>query len=849
MILPPSRRVGRYELQEVIGVGAMGVVFAAHDPELGRRVAVKILRAPTHDRDREQAEAQRRRFIRESRSLARIVHPNVVSIYDVGEVDDEIFIAMELVEGTTLREWLAARQRTTAEILALFEPIGRGLLAVHQAGLVHRDFKPENILIGADGRPRVTDFGVAFGAWSDDDELVAPSATSEAERPSGRQALSLTATGALLGTPSYMALEQLRSERVDGRADLFAFAVTLWEALFGVRPFAGASLAEMGANIYHQRFVDPGPRLRAMPRGLVAVLTCALAARPEDRQQNLDELLLALRAFHAPPVRRRSRIARSLVLVAVTVAAGVAVWGTLGRDRCRLASFDQTWMVRFRPAVLTLVGSAKSPAAIALAQQTLTALDRYARRLDEARQDVCEATFVQRRQSEQTFDAQSECLLRRQRRLELLVGSLKSETMDWRRAVELAASLDDPGACRSATAIAQSRDLDAKERARLLAEIDRALDDLQFSRFVVAAERLERAIVDARHLGDDAAVAEALLAQSQLRRYQGDREAARVSVNEAIATALTARSRELAFKGYVLAVRLAYVEDAERLVRNFEWLRAATGAHARHRAQLYTEMASVYRISGRKNEALGALRVALAEDDVDLGAHASREDVLGNLLWDMGYAAAAGLVLDRAAIDAVVAWGEDSHEALSFASDRVAVDFAIGGPLAAIPGQRRLVARAERSHDEDPELFVMVLNNLVAYLAMSNQDKEALATSERAVQIAEAKLPAGSPARRTTQLKYAAKLVDASRFDEAIVRLEQLVPLIDREASTDHATVEAVALNLLLAFAYETRDPAIARRHLTRMQAQAKSFPTRPDVAGMRKEAAELEQKLARGRR
>ncbi len=222
--------VGRYEILELLGAGAMGRVYAAQDPALDRKVALKVLRPGSATADLEA------RLLREAKAMARLSHPEVITIHDVGRHDQQLFIAMELDDGGTLRQWLAATTRPWREILAVYLRAGRGLARAHAAGIIHRDFKPDNVLIGEDGRVRVTDFGLAR-------EVEAVGA--ESERPleeASTMNVTLTRTGTLLGTPAYMAPEQLTGAPADARSDLYSFCVALHEALCGARPFAGTTL-------------------------------------------------------------------------------------------------------------------------------------------------------------------------------------------------------------------------------------------------------------------------------------------------------------------------------------------------------------------------------------------------------------------------------------------------------------------------------------------------------------------------------------------------------------------------------------------------------------------------------
>src|SRR5579862_4327593 len=217
--------IGRYVILERLGQGGMGVVYRAYDPELDRRIALKLVRA-----DSRHHLALRQRLVREAQAMARVSHANVLTVYDAGTVGDEVFIAMELVDGVTLGRWLRAERRAWRDVIDRFVGAGRGLAAAHAAGLVHRDFKPDNVLVAASGAVRVTDFGLARAARESDPD-AAPSPSASPSR--------LTQTGAVLGTPAYMAPEQVRGEAVDARADQFSFCVALYEALWGETPFSG----------------------------------------------------------------------------------------------------------------------------------------------------------------------------------------------------------------------------------------------------------------------------------------------------------------------------------------------------------------------------------------------------------------------------------------------------------------------------------------------------------------------------------------------------------------------------------------------------------------------------------
>jgi len=285
-------RIGRYEICEVLGAGAMGVVYRARDPELDRLVAIKVVRGSAASSSSDV------RLLREAQAMARLRHPNVVPIFDVGPASGGVFVAMPLIEGGTLRTWLHDRSRSFDAILDRFVAAGRGLAAAHAAGLVHRDFKPDNVLVGADGEVHVADFGLARLAG----EEAAASATAD---PGGSGPLTsgaLTQTGTVLGTPAYMAPEQLRGLPIDPRADQFSFCVALWEGIYGKRPFPNprpGSEHPMRARL-ETIAAGPAPPQRRRPAWIAPLLARGLAAAPERRWPSLQALLDAIAAHRAP---------------------------------------------------------------------------------------------------------------------------------------------------------------------------------------------------------------------------------------------------------------------------------------------------------------------------------------------------------------------------------------------------------------------------------------------------------------------------------------------------------------------------------------------------------------------
>ncbi|MEA2700290.1 MAG: eukaryotic-like serine/threonine-protein kinase, partial [Myxococcales bacterium] len=337
-------RIGRYVVLERVGSGAMGVVYGAYDPELDRKIALKLLLKPRAGAHKPSASA---RLLREAKAMARLAHPNVVAVHDVGLVDDQVFLAMEFLAGGTLRRWLQAEQRSWRQILDVFIAAGRGLAAAHAAGLVHRDFKPENVLLDKDGRPRVVDFGLArdAGTGADDDDSASDSGGGAAAQAVTVEAMpadmaaaaaaaaasvggrtgghleTLTRTGALMGTPAYMAPEQFLGERADERSDQFSFCVALYEALYGERPFAGDDLISLSVSVTEGQ-VRTLPKDRGVPTWVRRALLRGLRPNPGDRYPSMAWLIGALE--DDPAVKRRRRMIAAGVVGIVLASLLVA---------------------------------------------------------------------------------------------------------------------------------------------------------------------------------------------------------------------------------------------------------------------------------------------------------------------------------------------------------------------------------------------------------------------------------------------------------------------------------------------------------------------------------------------
>jgi eukaryotic-like serine/threonine-protein kinase len=316
-----SKLLGRYVVSERLGGGGMGVVYAAHDPELDRKIAIKLMLPPMVS-DSMSASEGRARLLREAQAMARLSHPNVIAVHDVGTFGEQVFIAMEYVEGSTLTKWLSAKKRPWREVVSTFAQAGRGLVAAHAAGIVHGDFKPDNVLVGNDGRVRVLDFGLARAAHAADGTGRATSPRNGFwAQMDGMAGIAVRELGKLMGTPAYMAPEQLKGQPGDARTDQFSFCVALYQALYGELPFSGETVTALLNQMEQQRLKEVPSAVR-LPARVRKVLLRGLNTAREERYEAMEPLLNEL-TRRPPAIWRWSAV---VGLLAVLVGLGVSGW-------------------------------------------------------------------------------------------------------------------------------------------------------------------------------------------------------------------------------------------------------------------------------------------------------------------------------------------------------------------------------------------------------------------------------------------------------------------------------------------------------------------------------------------
>jgi len=844
----PPRTVGPYVLLERLGEGGMGVVYRAHDPRLGREVAIKLLRADVA----RPGERARARLVREARAMAHLAHPNVVQVFDVGTVGRQVFVAMELVEGGTLTRWLRARPRSTPEILDAFVQAGRGLAAAHDKGVVHRDFKPDNVLVGDDGRVRVTDFGLAraieddprsgrrSGAeppWSEPDAAdavaadAAPTALGPGE-PARRQVTRdeglapLTRTGVVMGTPAYMALEQHVGGQSDARTDQFAFCVALFEALAGHRPFSGSTDLELGRAKRDMRVRELPARPGLRPALRRAILR-GLQPDPAARWPSMEPLLAAM-----APARRVRAWAGLAIGVGGALAAGLWVASPAGEvDRCESGELrtERVWNDDRRAAVERSLSATGVPYADDAWPRVRGRVDDHVAQWRAAHDEVCAAAASEAAPD----DGRMHCLDRTLAHLDGLVGTLaQADAALVERAVELASSLRSPAACLDPQ---QTRRVQPTAPTPALAEAWARQDDaLARVELLLQAGRGQGALALAQDLVKEAEGAawpplraQALFGLGNALEAVADFRGAEQALVEChgLANAL-----ELDWLAAQAAAQLVWVAGPRRLDEDEarRWARHARtslermGGDASIEAHLENALGSMYLSLGQAGPAEVAYRRALAlyrEQHGDGHPHvAVARSNLGAALAATGDYTGS-LEHQEAAVEIWRRTLGEQHPAMADAIDNTALAHArLGRFDDAVAAQERALALRRLGFDPNDLSIATSLNNLGAFEEARGNYEQAEAHHREALALHEAVLGPDDLRVAASRVNLGLTVLRRQRYAEARALAERAVSELER-AAPEHPYL-GHALVLLGSAAERGGDVATARAASERVLAR-----------------------------
>jgi tetratricopeptide (TPR) repeat protein/tRNA A-37 threonylcarbamoyl transferase component Bud32 len=879
----PSGRVGRYLPLRKLGEGAMGEVMLAYDDQLDRRVALKIVRARG-----QRAGDVYARMLREAQGLARLSHPNVVQVYEAGDLDGEVYLAMEYVEGETLRTWSKSQERPWREVLQRCVEAGRGLQAAHEAGLVHRDFKPDNVMIGRDGRVRVLDFGLVRA----EQEPASRDRVLAVSRSSGVSSLStntleseLTAAHSLIGTPAYMSPEQHLRETADGRADLFAFCVTTYELLFGVRPFAGKDQGEIMRAVL-QRRVTPPIRGREVPARIRKALMKGLEVTPEARWPSMAALLAALELDPWAAWRRRAAIVGTVTAAVITVGALSAWLVQREIEACQggAGELEGVWDDAARSAVRASLTATGIPYASAAAERASRDLDAYRAGWLTMHEQAC-LSHRRGERSGELLDLQMSCLAQRRQELAALVGLLQDADA---AVVEEASSAvgalpriaacedleylqarlrppDDPAIAAEVAAqrggLAEVRALERAGRheagqerlaalaeaaarieyAPLLVEVTLTRGRLLASKgeYAAAEAALEEAYFEARALGHDAAAIEAaLLSVTVVSSGRSDFAAADRWVRVADAEirhggAPLQEAELLAAAAGVLVLRGEYEGARERFSRAIAAReRIFLGEEHASLVELRVGMAAALFKLGRMDDARVSLEKARA---AALSAFGPGHPQMGLVLSRLGLLATrerrfaeAAAALDESLAIFEASMGEVHPRVLEVLSQRGELAIRERDFARAIVELRRAVRIGETLLGAEHASIAAFLSSLAVALHKQGETQEALAALARAVAIGEVKLGVEHPNTAIFRANYGEMLNAVGRFAEAKEPLATGLAALTRalgESRSELAPIHRELARSLLGIGETTLALSHARRAVELARAGTHSEP------------------------
>ncbi|MEO6771824.1 MAG: serine/threonine-protein kinase [Kofleriaceae bacterium] len=846
--LPPGRIVGgKYRVERVVGHGGMGVVYLARDVRLQREVALKL---GVH-----VSPAALARIEREAQVLAKLSHPNVVVIYEVGEVDGRLFVAMEYVDGGTARSWATA-ERSVAEIVRLYAAAGDGLAAAHAAGIIHRDFKPDNVLVGKDGRPRVADFGLAR-------ELgVAIAETSDgADSPPSESPDAVVTTRGPVGTPAYMSPEQRDAAPVDARADQFAFCATVWEALYGARRGA------------------PAKRERRVPPHVVAALERGTSVLAETRWPSMSALLAELR--RDPHARRRRVAVAGLAVAAVGLAVALPIVAQGGDDPCMDGAelMAPVWNASRSAEVARTLG----PQLFPIARQRL---DGFARSWIDGERAACRATRVTGSASEAMLDRRMACLHRARARLDAVVGALvRTDAASVEHAPDQLTLLPDLATCADVTRLGAQAALPADRGARALIDGLEAQLAEAGTRSIrdepISEASADRLVALARSIAWPPLVAEATHVRALALEQTNPTGPVRAAFETAAAAALASAADttaayvmadlawNLAGSGkYAEALTWAELAEAMRtrlggdpaLGARIAGARAsaiAAGPHpadalaARRRqvelaraafsdplseATNHLSLAIGYRAAGQRTEALREAELGLAQAEAVLGK--DHPKLRGFLEAASQYAAELGkldIAAERArrAIAILERWyGPNSEQLVGMLSAKGAIEQRQGDLPAARATSERALAIEQRADPTSAHAGGLEMN-LGMFAAQFGELDEAARHAARALAILEAVWGDDSPQLVDLYVLVGYVAREQHRLDDAITAFRRAVALADASDGMvdpvnpriemsytlllQHRAADAVALlspMLAVIARGETPPPAVAELHL-----------------------------------
>jgi tetratricopeptide (TPR) repeat protein len=775
--------LGRYLVLERVGAGGMGEVYAAYDPELDRKVAIKLLHAQPQGSSGSSEGAGR--LLREAQAMARLTHPNVITVHDVGTLDGQVFVAMEYVEGTTLKDWMEG-EHETPEVLELFSAAGRGLASAHAAGLVHRDFKPENVLLGKDGRVLVADFGLARAASNAQDPGTETQEEIEEKLETSVPSLEwrLTQTGAIMGTPAYMSPEQHLGGLVDEGSDQFAFCVALYEALYEQRPFGGESFAALSFQVVQGKVREPPSGVRVPGRVKRAVVR-GLSRKRADRYPTMSALLADL-----DPGRSGSRTGWAIVagLGLLALAAGVGLSGRAVTDPCPSAEsrFDGVWDEVRKETVHSAFSATNLSFAEGAWSPVQTTLDQFRDDWVAMHDDACEATHVRGEQSAAMLDARMACLNGRFEHVASLVEVLEQpDTATVVKAGQMASNLPAVAYCGETEALAARVPPPEDPETRQAVEDMRA----EFARVsaLLTADKVEESFARAEPLVDRAHALEYLPVEAEALFLRGSARMGKDMEEEGEAD-------------FTASIEAALASGHDEYI-----VRAAIGLVRR-----FSER------QGRFKEAdfqHGLARAALERLGGDEQLETKLLLVWGGSLYRRGDVEAAREPMEAALNRLIELHGEDDPRVVTGHIGISSIMYGLGDYDAMSKHIHRAIELNEEHYGPDSPLLAAPLNNLAVVHIVRSEFEQAIPILERVIALRTAELGPDHIRVIDARSNLGISLESIGRYEEAEKHLRLVADTYKERYGTENRDYGEGLLNLAKSV-YYTAGPAESRKVL-----------------------------------
>ena len=815
------QRIARYVVERRAAAGAMGVLYAARDEALGRRVAIKVVQPELDD-----GEEGSQRLVREAQALAQLSHPNIVPVYEVGRHEGKVYLVMEYVRGTTLREWSAA-ERTWEATLDVYAQAAEGLEAVHAAGIVHRDVKPANIMVAEGGRTLLIDFGLACAE-------TARSSVSEEPLFDASTDLKLTRPGAVMGTPAYMAPEVLRGAPADARSDQFSFCVSLYEALYRRRPFGGSSDLMSVLRSIDGDVLPPPDDVRA-PTWLWAVVARGLEAAPADRFDSMRALSDEVARLRSP---RRYLPVAGFGLATAGVAA-LAMWPEAEVAQCDATGgeLEEAWGDTRRGAVRRAFSDMKAPFASTTLRTVEADLDAYAQRWQAAYVEACNAAGAE-------FDRRRRCLAERRAELGALTALLDSADVDVaKHAPRAVARLPSIESCTDPQANAKLPD------AEIEADVEEARERLAEAGALASAEQNKRSASVAREvlvLAEDLGFLP-LQTEAELRvaiplYKDAELAEAREFFRSAYFHATSIDDGKLATEASTRLINvckdLGDYDEARSWARHSRaQLDGESVEHPRQELRLATNLAELARAEGRIDEARDRYEAALEFATVRWGPDSerttdARDGVARVAMWQ-GRWGDAFREFERLHKILSERYGATHPQTVNI---RGSMGFALlkhGDINAAREILQEVVRRTEALVGPDSLDLATPLNNLAGAYERNNDLEPAREAFERVYEIRKKGLGPDHELTAHPLNNLGNVLADAEKYDEARQYYERALAILEGALGSDHPHVSFPVSGLGRVAAAQGRHAEAAAFYLrvVEIRERAKMAPEEVELA------------------